>query len=97
MPDIAPIGPGSVGPVGRDFTHVRNNGSAKPEVPVTTGRLADRVELSEQARWLDRLQELPPVRREIVERVKQEIEAGRYPSEQQLATAIDRLMDDLDG
>lgn len=103
MPDIAPIGPGSLGPVGRDTAVGRSSGgnhstsATSQDVAAAGARASDRVELSDRARWLDQLQTLPPVRRDLVERLRGEIENGNYPSDDQLATALDRLLTDLEG
>ncbi len=102
MPDFAPIGPGSLGPVGRDTPVGRTSsgsGSTNPAVngESSSNRATDRVELSDRARWLDQLQALPPVRRELVERLQGEIQSGNYPSDEQLTIAIDRLIADLNG
>jgi len=96
MPDISSVGAGSVSPVERNAVgshrfHSNLGESANGVSP----RRADRVELSEHARLLDRLRQLPPARFDRVDRVRIEIENGTYESETKLDTAIRRLIDDL--
>ena len=58
-------------------------------------RDADRVDLSETARFLTRLNELPDVREGLVERIKAEIAAGTYESDEKIDAAIEKLYEDL--
>ena len=56
---------------------------------------ADVVEISSIARLAAKIQELPDVRPELIERVKTEIASGTYETPDRLEIAIDRLMEDL--
>jgi len=58
-------------------------------------RTGDRVELSEQARLLSKLKQLPEIREGLVNSVKSQIEAGTYDTEERFDTAINALLDDL--
>ncbi|MHC4910692.1 MAG: flagellar biosynthesis anti-sigma factor FlgM [Planctomycetota bacterium] len=53
------------------------------------------MELSEHARLLDRLRQVPDVRTDRVAEIREQIESGRYETEERLTVAIDRLIDDL--
>jgi len=53
------------------------------------------LDADEVAHWADRARKLPSVRRELVERVKAEIEAGTYETSDRLDAAIDRLIEEL--
>jgi negative regulator of flagellin synthesis FlgM len=64
--------------------------------PGRTERPSDRVELSDRARLLNKLANLPPVRQDLIDRVKREIEEGTYDTAGRLDAAIDNLADDLD-
>lgn len=55
----------------------------------------DRVEVSDVARYLAKLREVPAVRQELVDRVRSEIEAGAYESPEKIEKAIDELVEDL--
>lgn len=61
----------------------------------TTTRTSDRVELSEQARLLSKLKQLPEVREGLVNSVKSQIDSGNYDTEERFDTAINALLDDL--
>jgi negative regulator of flagellin synthesis FlgM len=54
----------------------------------------DTVEISPQARLASKLADVPPVRSELIARVKAEIQAGTYETSEKLDMAIDRLMDE---
>ena len=58
-------------------------------------RQADSVELSQQARLLSKLQELPDIREGLVNSVKAEIQAGTYETAERLDAAINSLLEDL--
>ncbi len=102
MPDIASIGSGSVGPVQRT-----SSASAVYQVGDRTGedtartsdrpstQLGDRVELSDRARFLSRLRDLPDIRSERVSEVRQAIAEDRYLTDEKLDVAVTRLIDDL--
>ena len=61
----------------------------------STARTSDRVELSEQARLLSKLKQLPEVREGLVNSVKSQIDAGTYDTDERFDTAINALLDDL--
>ncbi|MCZ6698768.1 MAG: flagellar biosynthesis anti-sigma factor FlgM [Planctomycetota bacterium] len=75
----------------RDFL---NDASPRsPQVPSPDG--SDRIEISEWARFLSRLAELPDVRVEKVANVRSAIDRGDYESAERLDRAIDRLVASL--
>jgi negative regulator of flagellin synthesis FlgM len=92
MPEIPSIGHGSVGPVNRAAGLSPQEVTLKPHEQ--NGRVADRVELSDRARWLDRLAQLPGVRIELVERVRQALVDGTYDTPEKLEAAVQRLLED---
>lgn len=61
----------------------------------TTSRNEDRVELSEQARMLSKLKQLPEVREGLVNSVKAQIDAGNYDTAERFDTAVNNLLEDL--
>ena len=65
------------------------------QVAATQTRKTDSVELSNAARYLAKIAELPDIREELVDRVKAEIAAGTYETEEKLDATIDALADDL--
>ena len=61
----------------------------------TPSRGGDRVELSDQARLLSKLKQLPEIREGLVNSVKAQIDAGNYDTEERFDTAINAMIDDL--
>lgn len=74
-------------------------GTSKPKphsaATQTPSRGGDRVELSERARLLSKLKELPEVREGLINSVQSQIEAGNYDTPERFDTAINALIDDL--
>jgi hypothetical protein len=97
MPDISSISAGGfhpMSPPGRAESWIDRSGTE----PIARGRRSesDRVDLSDHARFMQRLRSLPEVRLERVEAARAAIVRGDYDSDDMLATAIDRLIEDLD-
>lgn len=61
----------------------------------TQARKDDRVELSDHARLLSKINELPDIREGLVESVKAEIAADRYETDERIDAAIEALVEDL--
>lgn len=99
MSDISSIGhgPGNMGSTNRLGTipapaDIRSHASTQA---ATTSPSSDRVELSQHARLLDQLRQLPDVRTERVEAARQAIESGAYETPEKINGAIELLLDDL--
>ena len=92
MSEIPPVGLGIAGPVERPVSFPGDG----VESPRLAERLTDRVELSDHARLVERLQSLPDVRTERVAEIRRAIATGTYETEARLDSAIDRLMEELD-
>lgn len=60
-------------------------------------RPADSVELSQGARYLQRFKELPDVRQDRVDTIKQQIADGSYETPEKFDAAFKALLDDLNG
>ena len=58
-------------------------------------KIGDRAEISETARLLSQLAEVPEVRMEKVEELKELIASGQYESKEKIEQAVERLMDEL--
>ena len=82
-----------IAPKAIDAADTISAGSAK----VTPPSISDVIEISDVAKLAAKIGELPPVRTELVERVKAQIVAGTYETTEKLDIAADRLMDDLFG
>ncbi len=90
MTDIAPISrmqPTALGNTAR-------NGRSLPLQDVPQ-RGSDQVDVSPAARYLSRLQEMPEVRTELVERVRAQIASGQYDSPDKISAALDNIVEDL--
>lgn len=75
---------------------IEPTGAVKPQPQVTeTTNVSDTVEISTVAKLAAKIQQLPEVRTELVQRVKAEIEAGTYETPERLEVTVDRLMDEL--
>lgn len=97
MPDISSIGHGTVGPVDHpspaSFRRDEGIGAVSRDAPPT--RPGDRVELSDHARYLDRLRQLPDRRGEELDAIRRAISEGSYETDDKLVVAIDELIEDL--
>lgn len=62
----------------------------------STLRPSDRIEVSDRARYLAKLERLPEVRQNLVEQVKRDIASGAYDDEAKIEAAADKLAEDLD-
>jgi negative regulator of flagellin synthesis FlgM len=59
------------------------------------GSVSDVVEISTASILAAKVHEVPEVRTELVERIRQEIDAGTYETEERLDIAVNQLMDEL--
>lgn len=91
------ISPISIASVGRTETASAVQVEAREAREAPRRRGSDRVEVSDMARLLAKLNDMPEVRRELVDRVRDEIDRGKYMTDEKLELAIDGLMDDLTG
>ena len=96
MPDIPSVGHGTVGPLERTTTpHARTDSGRPQHVDSPPHRPGDRVELSEHARLLDRLRQMPEVRVDRIDRIRQAIADGAYETDDKIDLTIQRLLEDL--
>ncbi len=58
-------------------------------------REGDQVEVSFMATYIAKLRELPPIRQDLVDRVKGEIARGTYDTDDKLVQALDEIVQDL--
>ena len=97
MTEIGPIG-GGASAQGVSRPHLEAEARAAEARPGdhaqtrSARRGADRVEVSSLARELAKQQE--PVRQELIDRVRAEIESGSYETDHRIDGAIDRIMED---
>lgn len=67
--------------------------AAEAQAPQRTAR-TDQVEISDQARFLEKLSRMPDVRTEKVEAARRAIAEGAYESDEKLRAAVERLLDE---
>lgn len=91
MSDINPI----ARPQQTTFEAVSKTNTNRSDTASAT-RSSDRVELSDQARLLSKLKQLPEVREDLINSVKSQIDAGKYDTTERFDTAINALLDDLE-
>lgn len=91
MSDIAPLhnanAAASYSPVGRI--------NPSTSTPLDLSRGSDQIELSDTARILSKLANLPDIREDLVNRVRAQIADGTYDVDGKLDLAIDGLAEDL--
>ena len=64
---------------------------------VQSGAPRDQVEISPLGQMLDGISQLPEIRHEKVEAIRQQIAAGTYETTEKLELALDRMMDEFSG
>lgn len=91
MSDIAPLnGPSAAS------SYLPSGRIERPAVASTdVSRGSDQIELSDTAKILAKLADLPEVREDLVARVKAEIADGKYETPEKLDAAIEGLAQDL--
>lgn len=97
MSELSPISTRAASRAGR----VGPAGSSRPESAESSrvpgrDRGEDRVEFSSQVQYLVELRNGGPVRMELVNRIRSEIERGTYETPEKLEAAIDELLSDLE-
>lgn len=65
--------------------------TTRPEAP----QIADEVDISEAARLVEQVQQMPDIREDRVEAVRQQIAEGTYETRDKLNAALERLLDEV--
>ena len=97
MSEISAIGNavvGSVRPV-KPTTPTNAVEVNAPTSEVDASSTVDRVEFSEQAQMLTKIQQLPDVRQDRVDTIRNAIANNTYLTDEKVDIALDRLIDDL--
>ena len=93
MTDISPISSSSLGRSSQLQHHAERLGTFPIEVPV--GRDTDQAEFSRLSQYLSKLRDLPPIRQDLVNDVRNKLDAGNYTTSDKVDYLIDELADDL--
>jgi len=86
-------GPGGVsGPNRIDIHPIQPQ---KPAEISVNGQVGDRAEISEVARLLNKLAEVPDIRMDRVQTMRELIAAGRYETAERIQGAVDKILEEL--
>ncbi len=69
--------------------------AAQPAVRPEAAQITDEVNISEGARLAEQIQQLPDLREDRIEAVRQQIAAGTYETHDKLEAAVERLLDEI--
>jgi len=69
--------------------------ASRPTPPAETVSQADQLDISPEADLISRAREVPGIRQDLVDRIRSEIQAGTYETEEKLNIALDRLLDEI--
>jgi negative regulator of flagellin synthesis FlgM len=70
----------------------------RPAQPMTrpeTAQIADEVDISEAARLVEQVQQMPEMREDRVEAVRRQLAEGTYETGDKLKVAVERLLDEI--
>lgn len=96
MSEMSPLTTGPVNRAGRVGPASSGRGSEAESARIPgRDRGEDRVEFSSHVQYLIELKNGGPVRTELVNRIRSEIEQGTYETPEKLEAAIDELLGDL--
>tara|TARA_Y100001933_G_scaffold223973_1_gene235929 strand:+ start:507 stop:788 length:282 start_codon:yes stop_codon:yes gene_type:complete len=92
MTNLTPIDAGAIGRIPApdlkgDAVEVRK--------PARARRGDDRVEVSDAARFLAKMNAMPEIRSDLVERVRNEIAQGTYDTPEKFELALDAMIDEV--
>jgi anti-sigma28 factor (negative regulator of flagellin synthesis) len=63
--------------------------------PTSPAGAGDRLDISEAGELAARVADVPDIREDLVARVRDQIESGRYGTAEQFDVAVDRLLDEI--
>ena len=93
MSDISPINRTSA--AGLDPASRSKKPDAQSTAPASRGN--DSVQLSTVAQMLSKINQLPAIRQDLVDQVKNQIANGTYETQNKLNTAVQNVLKDLAG
>jgi negative regulator of flagellin synthesis FlgM len=68
---------------------------AQPAVRPEAAQIADEVNISDAARLVEQVQQMPEIREDRVEAVRRQIAEGTYETSDKLNVAVERLLDEI--
>lgn len=69
--------------------------AAQPMTRPEATQIADEVDISEAARLVEQTHQLPEMREDRVEAIRQQIAEGTYETSDKLSGALERLLDEI--
>ena len=69
--------------------------ASKPAAPDYAGPIQDELEISDVARFLEEVREMPEVRQERINEIRAKIADGTYETDEKLQIALGRLLDEI--
>jgi flagellar biosynthesis anti-sigma factor FlgM len=101
MSDISNIGSSFASGISQSVRNSNDAATARRSANLTsvTSRTSsqDQVQVSEVARWLQEMDRLPAIRQDKVAAAKAAIANGTFDTDDRLATAVNRMIDDIGG
>jgi negative regulator of flagellin synthesis FlgM len=64
-------------------------------VPPSSGPIQDEVQISDAGRLVDQVRDLPEIRQDRVNQIRNEIAKGVYETPEKLQIALERLLDEI--
>jgi len=68
---------------------------AKPTQPAHAGSIQDELEISDAARLVEQVHDLPDVRQGRIDQIRAQIAEGTYETDEKLDIAVGRLLDEI--
>jgi negative regulator of flagellin synthesis FlgM len=69
--------------------------AVRPTAPSQPGRIQDELDLSDTARLVERIHEMPDLRQDRVNQIRAQIASGSYETDEKLEIALSRLIDEI--
>lgn len=69
--------------------------ASQPAAPSSGASIQDELQLSPEAQLIEKVHQLPDIRQELVARIRAEIAAGTYETDEKLQIAVGRLLDEI--
>ncbi|MFH1923734.1 MAG: flagellar biosynthesis anti-sigma factor FlgM [Planctomycetota bacterium] len=69
--------------------------ASRPGPPDRPGQIQDELEISDAARLVDRVRELPEVRQDRIDQIRAEIAADTYETDEKIEIALGRFLDEI--
>jgi len=68
---------------------------SKPSAPNQPGQIQDELDISDAARLVDQVRQMPEIRQDKVDEIRAKIAEGTYETDEKLEIAIGRLLDEI--